>query len=76
MRTKVGIIKSAKMEKTVIVSVERTITHSLYHKKFKRHSSFAADINGHEVKEGDKVEIEETKPVSKTKCWKITNVLS
>lgn len=76
MRTKIGIVKSAKMQNTVIVAVDRMVTHPRYLKKYKKTSTFAADTAGLEVTEGARVEIEETRPISKTKNWKVTKVLS
>lgn len=70
-----GKVVSAKTEKTVIVEVERLIVHPVYKKRVKRSSRFAAH-NELVVKEGDTVEITETKPYSKTKRFIVKRVLN
>lgn len=74
-RTKKGIVKSAKMQNTIIVTVESKKKHPKYHKQFSSHNSFAADTNGVKVEEGDAVIIAECKPLSKTKRWKLVEVI-
>ena len=73
-RTASGIVVSAKMEKTISVLVERRITHPLYGKYIKQSKKIHADDPRNECKEGDMVTIEETKPISKTKAWKLNSV--
>jgi small subunit ribosomal protein S17 len=69
-----GMVVSTRMEKTAVVAVESWWTHPVYTKRTKRSRRFKAhDEVG--VKNGDWVEIEETKPFSKEKRWKITKVL-
>lgn len=70
-----GKVVSAKNEKTVIVEVERLIVHPVYKKRVKRTSRFAAH-NELTVKEGDQVEIVETKPYSKTKRFLVKKVIN
>lgn len=70
-----GKVVSAKNEKTVIVEVERLIVHPVYKKRVKRTSRFAAH-NELPVKEGDQVEIIETKPYSKTKRFLVKKVIN
>jgi len=76
LRTKVGTVQSAKMQNTAVVAISRTYTHPLYGKKLTRTTRLKADTREVEVKEGDEVEIVEAAPISKTKCWKVTKVLS
>jgi small subunit ribosomal protein S17 len=75
MRTKTGIIGSAKMTGTVSVTVDRFIVHPKYNKRFKRSKKYLADTNGHDLFEGDKVEITECRPLSKNKYFKVTTIL-
>ncbi len=69
-----GLVTSNKMEKTVVVKVERRVQHPLYGKtvlksqKFKAHDLLGCDI-------GDTVEIMETRPISKDKCWRVTRII-
>ncbi|MDE3112203.1 MAG: 30S ribosomal protein S17 [Chloroflexota bacterium] len=75
-RTKVGRVVSAKMPKTVIVEVERLRKHPLYKKVIKLRGRFAShDANG-DVKAGDLVRIQESRPFSATKRWQVVEVLS
>jgi small subunit ribosomal protein S17 len=74
MRTKIGIITSAKMQKTVAVTVHRYVMHPMYGKRFRVSKKFLADTNGQEVGLGDEVEISECRPLSKRKCFKVTDV--
>ena len=76
MRIKKGIVKSTKMQNTIIVSVETRTQHSKYLKMFSKHKSFYADTNGLDVREGDTVTIQECKPMSKLKRWKLIEVHS
>lgn len=63
------------MDKTVVVSVEQTMKHSLYGKIYKRNSKLKAHDEGNEARTGDKVRIIETRPLSKTKRWRVTEIL-
>ena len=73
-KTRQGIVVSNKMEKTVVVKIERRVQHPLYGKvvirteKFKAHDLLHCD-------EGDRVEIMETRPISKDKKWRVTQIL-
>lgn len=71
MKTLIGKIISLKMLKTVVVLVEGYKMHRLYHKKYRADKKYHADTNNLELKEGDKVKIEECRPISKTKTWKV-----
>ena len=73
-RTLSGTVVSAKMEKTISVLVERKMRHPLYGKYIKQSKKIHADDQHNECKEGDMVTIEETRPISKTKAWKLTSV--
>lgn len=75
MKEKIGIIKSAKMQKTATIAVLYFSTHKKYKKITKKIRKIKADTNGIEVKEGDRVQIREGKPISKTKNWKVIKVL-
>lgn len=74
MKSIIGKVISAKMEKTAVVSVDRVIEHPLYKKRLKKSKGFKADTNGFSVKIGDIVKIGQTKPISKDKHYKILNV--
>ena len=70
----VGTVTSDKMEKTVVVEVETKKRHPVYHKVVTRKKRFKAhDEVGAKV--GDLVKIEETRPLSKSKCWKVVEIL-
>lgn len=75
MRTKIGIVTSAKMQNTVTVAVHRSVLHPLYEKRFRVTKKFLADTASQDIKEGDEVEITECRPISKRKCFKVTKVL-
>ena len=66
-----GIVTSDKTEKTVTVNVERRVKHPLYGKIIKRSKKYHAHDEANEYKVGDKVRIEETRPISKTKTWTV-----
>ena len=66
-----GIIVSDKTEKTVVVKVERRVKHPLYGKIIKRSKKYHAHDEGNEFREGETVRIEETRPISKLKTWKV-----
>jgi small subunit ribosomal protein S17 len=74
-QVKVGTVVSSKMDKTVVVRVERTITHPLYHRQMKRNSRFAAHDETNDCNVGDRVEITSSRPLSRTKRWRVTGVL-
>lgn len=73
-KTREGIVVSNKMDKTVVVKIERRVQHPLYGKVVLRTAKFKAhDIIG--CDEGDRVEIMETRPISKEKRWRVTQIL-
>ncbi len=72
MRNKLqGIVVSDKMNKTVVVEVQRRKEHPRYKKRIKVHKRYKAHDENEEYKEGDKVVIEECRPLSKDKKWKV-----
>ena len=76
MRTKKGTVTSAKMQKTVTVTVMRLVMHPKYRKRYPVRKKFLADTDGKEVREGDTVLIGETRPISKRKHFKVLEVLA
>lgn len=70
-KVKKGIVVSNKMEKTVVVKVETTLRHPKYQKVVKRGKKYYAHHNSLPLKEGDLVTIEETRPLSKLKRWRV-----
>ena len=70
-RTKIGTVVSDKMAKTVVVQIDELKRHAKYHKSFKVSKKFKAHDENNEFKVGDKVEIEETRPYSKDKYFKV-----
>jgi small subunit ribosomal protein S17 len=74
-RTKVGVVVSNKMQKTVVVAVENLVKHGMYQKYIKRTNKFLAHNEAAEINIGDRVVIEETRPLSKRKRWNVREVL-
>lgn len=70
-----GIITSNKMNKTAVVVVERQIAHPLYNKRIKKRTKFYAHDEKNACAIGDKVQIKETRPLSKTKRWVVVKIL-
>jgi small subunit ribosomal protein S17 len=70
-----GRVVSDKMQKSVVVTIERLVKHPLYGKRIKRTSRYTAHDETNDCKEGDLVEIMETRPLSKTKRWRVTRVI-
>ncbi len=68
-----GIVCSSSNKKTVVVKVERTFKHPIYKKFIKRSKKYHAHDESDNLKIGDKVAIEETKPISKLKSWMVIN---
>lgn len=73
--TLTGRVVSDKMDKTVTVLIERRVTHPLYSKIMTRSKKYHAHDETNEIKEGDLVMIEECRPLSKTKAWKVTKLV-
>jgi len=74
-RTLSGRVVSDKMQKTVTVLVERRVKHKLYGKYVTRTQKYHAHDENGDYHDGDLVEIEECRPISKTKAWKVTKLL-
>lgn len=74
-KERVGVVASAKMQKTISVIVERKVKHPKYAKFIKKTSKFYAHDEKNECKEGDTVRITETRPLSKLKRWRLTEVI-
>ena len=70
-----GTVISNKMQKTVVVRVERIKEHSKYKKRYKVHKSYKAHAESGEYQVGDKVVIEECRPISKEKSWRVIKKL-
>ena len=66
-----GVVVSDKMDKTVVVRVERRVMHPVYKKIIRRSKKFAAHDEKNSCKVGDKVTIRECRPISKRKCWEV-----
>lgn len=74
-KTRVGVVTSDKMDKTVVVSVETLVEHPLYKKRVKQTKKFKAHDEQNQCKIGDKVRIMETRPVSKDKHWRVLEII-
>ncbi|MDR0443495.1 MAG: 30S ribosomal protein S17 [Treponema sp.] len=71
----VGLVKSDKMEKTIVVSIETLTLHPLYKKYVKRTKKVKAHDEKNEAKPGDRVRVIECRPISKEKCWKLVEII-
>ena len=70
-----GIVSSSSMNKTISVVLERKVKHPIYGKYMKKTSRFVAHDEKNECNVGDTVRIMETRPLSKTKCWRLVKIL-
>ncbi|MFO8081602.1 MAG: 30S ribosomal protein S17 [Armatimonadota bacterium] len=73
--TREGYVVSDKMDKTVVVEVERTTRHPIYGKVLRRSTKFKAHDEANDARTGDEVRIEECRPLSKDKSWRVTDIL-
>ena len=73
-KTRSGVVVSDAMDKTVVVRVERTVRHPMYGKTYRRAGKLYAHDEQNEAKAGDKVLLMETRPLSKTKRWRVVEV--
>ena len=73
--TRTGKVVSDKMEKTVVVAIERFVQHPLYQKGVKHTVKFKAHDENNEAHIGDTVQIVQTRPLSKDKCWRVVQIL-
>ena len=71
----IGTIVSNKMDKTVVVLVERLVKHGLYQKYIRRRAKFAAHDENNTCQIGDKVLITESRPISKSKKWRVSEIV-
>jgi small subunit ribosomal protein S17 len=73
---KVGVVTSNKMSKTVVVTVERQVRHPLYKRVVRRSKNFLAHDEKGECRLGDTVRIEETRPLSRLKRWRVVQIVA
>lgn len=74
-KTRIGLVVSNKMDKTISVSIERKVAHPVYKKYFKKTTKLMAHDEKNECRIGDKVKIMETRPLSKKKRWRLVEVV-
>lgn len=74
-KTRIGLVVSDKMDKTVVVAVERLVRHPLYGRIIKLTSKLKAHDEANECRVGDKVKLMESRPLSKDKRWRVVNIL-
>ncbi len=74
-KTRMGEVVSDKMDKTIVVKVERRFSHPVYRKTIKRSVRFKAHDENNECKAGDQVRVIETRPISKDKRWRVLEVV-
>lgn len=74
-KTRVGVVSSDKMDKTVVVSVQTLVEHPLYKKRIRRTKKFKAHDEQNQCKVGDRVRIMETRPLSKDKRWRVVEII-
>lgn len=74
-KEKVGIVASNRMEKSIVVTVERKVMHEKYHKFVNKSSKFVAHDEKNECNIGDTVKIVETRPLSKSKRWRLVEII-
>lgn len=74
-KTRVGVVVSDKMDKTIVVAVKDSVQHPLYKKIMKRTVKFKAHDENNECGMGDRVEIMETRPISADKRWRLVRVI-
>jgi small subunit ribosomal protein S17 len=74
-KVRIGVVSSAKMDKTVTVLIERKLKHPIYGKFVKKSKKFFVHDEKNDCKEGDTVKITETRPLSKNKSWRLVEIL-
>lgn len=74
-KTKVGEVISTKMEKSIVVAIERQVSHPIYRKYFKKTTKLMAHDEKNDCHVGDIVKIEETRPLSKNKNWRLVEIV-
>jgi len=74
-RQLVGTVISNKMDKTVVVAVEQMVQHKFYHKHIRRRTNFAAHDEGNVCQVGDQVMLTESRPLSRSKKWRVRKIV-
>ncbi|MCF8378188.1 MAG: 30S ribosomal protein S17 [Bacteroidales bacterium] len=74
-KERVGLVVSSKMDKSIVVMVERKVKHPIYGKFVKKTTKFMAHDEKNDSNEGDTVKIMETRPMSKNKCWRLVEII-
>ena len=74
-KERIGLVVSNKMEKTIVVAVERKVKHPIYGKFMNKTTKFVAECLDETIKENDVVRIMETRPLSKTKRWRLVQII-
>lgn len=74
-KERIGVVTSNKMEKSIVISVERKVKHEKYGKFVKKTTKFVAHDEKNECNIGDTVRIMETRPLSKNKCWRLVEIV-
>jgi small subunit ribosomal protein S17 len=74
-KTLLGVVVSDKMEKTVVVKVDRSVMHPVYFKTVTKSKKYKAHDEKNDCHVGDRVLIEETRPISRDKCWKVKEIV-
>ncbi len=74
-KTQTGIVVSDKMDRTIVVQIKNLVRHKLYGKYLKRHVKYMADDPENDCNIGDQVKIEECRPLSKNKRWRLREII-
>ena len=74
-KERIGVVVGNKMQKTIVVEVERKVMHPKYGKYLKKSSKFSAHDETNDCNIGDTVRISETRPLSKNKCWRLVEII-
>jgi small subunit ribosomal protein S17 len=74
-KERIGVVTSNKMDKSIVVSIARRVKHDLYGKFLNKTSKFIAHDEKNECNEGDTVKIMETRPISKSKNWRLVEII-
>jgi small subunit ribosomal protein S17 len=74
-KERIGVVTSDKMEKSIVVAIERKVKHAMYGKFVKKTTKFVAHDEKNDCNIGDTVRIMETRPLSKNKCWRLIEIV-
>ena len=74
-KERIGVVSSNKMEKSIVVAEVKRVKHPMYGKYVKNTKKYVAHDENNDCNEGDTVKIMETRPLSKTKCWRLVEIL-